>query len=204
MKQTILSILFSVAVIFSATAQVDINRPQYKAPVAGEAISQGNWLLGGEIGNIGMNFKSENFYLNLTPRAAYFIGDNAAVGVQGILGLSVYDGGEMWNYGATPFIRYYFPEGARDTGRFFGEFVIGIAGSSTEDSTEDAVLSRVWGFKGGYAHFVAQNVALEGVLSYVRSNADFETGLVNAGLSIGIGFNIYLPGTNNTITTIGE
>ena len=128
---------------------------------------------------------------------------NAVIGAQAILALDIYDGGEQWEYAVTPFVRYYFPEGARASGRWFGEALVGFGGSSQEDSQEDAALSHVWGFKGGYAHFVASNVALEAVVGYVRSNANFDTGHGVTGLSLGLGFNIYLPGGNRTVT-IGE
>ncbi|WP_224998945.1 hypothetical protein [Cesiribacter sp. SM1] len=203
MKHTLLLTFAFLTLSIAANAQTEINTPQVKAPVAGEAISQGNWLLGANIGNLGFNFKSEMFQLGIEPKAGYFISDNAVIGVQTLLNLEVYDGGEAFHYGVTPFVRYYFPEGARASGRWFGEALIGFGGSSTEDSEEDAALSHVWGFKGGYAHFVGQNVALEGVLGYVRTNADFDTGHGITGLSVGFGFNIYLPAGNRTVT-VGE
>ncbi len=185
----------------SASAQVTDEvldrRPQTTAPVSGEAIQQGNWLVGAEIGNIGHNFKSETFTLDLAPRAGYFVSDNAVIGASVQLGLSVYDGGESFRYGLTPFVRYYFPEGAAPTHRWFGEAVLGLAGSSEEDSDGDAIFSRVYGVKAGYAHFVASNVALEGTLNLIRSSADIDTGNSSTGLSLGLGLQVYLPGRNN-------
>ena len=203
MKHLLLLTFFSISTLFYAQAQTDVPVPQLKAPVASDAISQGNWFLGADVGSLGYNFKSKNFHLDISPRVGYFISNNAVLGLQTNLDLEVYSGGEAFNYAITPFARYYFPEGARASGRFFGEFLIGFGGSSTEDSQEDAALSHVWGFKAGYAHFVGQNVALEGTLGYVRTNADFETGLARTGLAIGVGFNIYLPGSNRRIT-VGE
>ncbi|GHA61758.1 hypothetical protein [Pontibacter akesuensis] len=198
--------IFSLAIMLaagalSASAQVTDEvldrRPQTTAPVSGEAIQQGNWLVGAEIGNIGHNFKSETFTLDLAPRAGYFVSDNAVIGASVQLGLSVYDGGESFRYGLTPFVRYYFPEGAAPTHRWFGEAVLGLAGSSEEDSDGDAIFSRVYGVKAGYAHFVASNVALEGTLNLIRSSADIDTGNSSTGLSLGLGLQVYLPGRNN-------
>lgn len=200
MKRFLLLTLLSCFTLVSAHAQVEVQRPQIQAPVASDAIQQGNWLLGASIGNIGYNFKSKFFQLGIQPKAGYFVSDNAVLGVQTQLNLEVYSGGEAFNYALTPFARYYFPEGARASGRFFGEALVGFGGSSVEDSETDASLSHVWGFKGGYAHFVGRNVALEGTLGYVRSNANFDTGHGIAGLSLGFGFNIYLQGGNRTIT----
>jgi hypothetical protein len=202
MKRLFLLTIFSIATLIQVNAQTDIPTPQLRAPVASDAIAQGNWLLGASVGNIGYNFKSKFFQLEVQPKAGYFVSDNAVLGVQTLLNLQVYSGGEAFYYALTPFARYYFPEGARASGRFFGEALVGFGGSSTEDNEEDAALSHVWGLKAGYAHFVGQNVALEGTLGYVRSNATFETGHGISGLSFGLGFNIYLPGGRTV--TVGE
>jgi hypothetical protein len=186
-------LIFFSANVFAQDVQ-DLPRPQTSAPVASDAIQQGNWLVGANIGNIGHNFKSETFSFDLTPRAGYFISDNAVIGAQAQLGLSLYSGGETFRYGVTPFVRYYFPEGASPSGRFFGEAVIGLAGSSEKDSEGDSIFSRVYGVSGGYAHFIATNVALEGMLNLIRSNANVDFGGSSTGLSVSIGLQIYLPG----------
>lgn len=196
----LLTLIFSfltVGAFAQVTDEILDRRPQTTAPVAGDAVQQGNWLIGASIGNIGHNFKSETFTFDINPRAGYFISDNAVIGAQTQLGLSIYDGGESFRYGLTPFVRYYFPEGAAPTHRWFGEAVLGFAGSSEEDSEGDAVFSRVYGVSAGYAHFVASNVALEGMLNLIRSNANVELGGNNTGLSISLGLQIYLPGRNN-------
>lgn len=197
MKRFILLTLILSFLTFESMAQQDLPRPQTTAPVAGDAVRQGNWLVGAGIANFGHNFESETFTLDLTPRAGYFISDNAVIGAQAQFGVSIYSGGESWRYGLTPFVRYYFPEGASPTHRWFGEAVIGLAGSSDEDSEGDAILSRVYGISAGYAHFVASNVALEGMLNLIRSNANVDVGRSNTGLGVSVGLQIYLPGRNN-------
>ncbi|MGV3588915.1 MAG: hypothetical protein ACO1OF_18065 [Adhaeribacter sp.] len=196
MKNLFPLLLILLLAIGKVAAQ-DISRPQSTAPVAFDAVQKGNWLVGAGIGNISHNFKSETFNLNIMPRAGYFISDNAAIGAQALLGATFYDGGENFLYGATPFVRYYFPEGAAPTHRWFGEATAGFAGSSMKDSDGDAIFSSVFGLSAGYAHFVASNVALEGILSYTRTNADISVGNGMSGLSLGLGFQIYLPGRNN-------
>ncbi|MDX5437694.1 MAG: hypothetical protein LPK03_10895, partial [Pontibacter sp.] len=165
MKKTLLLVALLFLIGFTATAQIEEEirerRPQTTAPVSGEAVREGNWIVGATIADIGMNFKSDFFTLNINPRAGYFLSDNAAIGTEVQLGLDIYDGGETFRYGLTPFVRYYFPEGAAPTHRWFGEALAGIAGSSEEDSEGDKVFSSVLGLRAGYAHFVAQNVALE-------------------------------------------
>lgn len=199
MKKLLFLSSFLLALTFGAAAQdlQELPRPQTTAPVAGEAVQEGNWMIGGSVGNIALNFKAESYGFGINPRAGYFISDNAAIGAEVQLGLDVYDGGEIWRYGLTPFVRYYFPEGAAPTHRWFGEAIIGLGGSSIEDSEGDAVVSRVYGLRAGYAHFVADNVALEATLGYVRTNADISVGVTQAGLGLGLGFQIYLPSRNS-------
>ncbi|MFD2515576.1 hypothetical protein ACFSRY_17010 [Pontibacter locisalis] len=198
MKRIFLLSAFLSLFYFNASAQIvdeiTERRPQTTAPVAGEAIQEGNWLIGASIANIGHNFKSETFTLDINPRAGYFLSDNLAIGTQVQLGLSIYDGGEEFRYGLVPFARYYFPEGAAPTHRWFGEVVVGFAGSSEEDSDGDAIFSRVYGVSAGYAHFVASNVALEGMLNLIRSSANIDVGGSETGLSLSLGLQIYLPG----------
>ncbi len=173
-----------------------ITRPQSTAPVEASTIQQGNWLIGAGIGSIGHNFKSETFTFEIEPRAGYFISDNAAIGTQVQLAAQIFDGGEFFSYGLTPFIRYYFPEGAAPTHRWFGEALVGFAGSNLEDVEGDRFFSTVYGVRAGYAHFVATNVSLEGTLNLVRSKANIDVGSGtsgNTGLSLGVGLQIYLP-----------
>jgi hypothetical protein len=199
MKTTLLILSLVLTVVVDAIGQT-ITPPQSTAPVAATAVRQGNWLIGAGIGDIGHNFKSETFTLNIEPRAGYFISDNAAIGAQVQLGAEFYDGGEFFSYGLTPFIRYYFPEGAAPTHRWFGEALVGIGGSNQEDAEGDRLLSTVYGVRAGYAHFVATNVSLEGTLNLVRSHANIDVGSGtsgNTGLSLGLGFQIYLPSRGN-------
>ncbi len=164
--------------------------PQTSAPVAGDVISAGNWMVGGSIGSLALNFSTGTFQLDLNPSAAYFISDRAAIGLQTIVGLTAYDGGTNFRYGLTPMVRYYFPEGARPSGRWFAEANIGFAGSSLTDNTSDENFSFLFGLAAGYAHFLTEHVALEGKVGYTDTEADLNT----SGLGLSLGFQIYLPG----------
>ncbi|MBF9255593.1 hypothetical protein I2I11_20005 [Pontibacter sp. 172403-2] len=194
MKHLFLVSACFLAFTFGAAAQ-DVTLPQVTSSSAFEAVQKGNWLVGAGIGSIGFNFKTDEFNIDVIPDAAYFVSDNAALGAEVQLGLTAYDDGTNFRYGITPFARYYFPEGAAPTHRWFGEARVGVAGSSTKDSDEDAAVSSVYGVGAGYAHFISSNVALEGVLRYTRSHADIDVGSGTAGLSLGVGLQIYLPGT---------
>jgi hypothetical protein len=193
---TLLAFIVTTPLLAQDT-DLNIEKPQTSAAVASDAIQQGNWLVGAGIGSLGYNFKSETFQLILEPRAGYFISDNAVIGTQAQLGLVLYDGGENFSYGLTPFVRYYFPEGASPTSRWFGEALAGFAGSSLRGSDGDRIFGSVLGLRAGYAHFVARNIALEGTLNYTRTSADITVDTGTSGLSVGIGFQIYLPGRGN-------
>jgi hypothetical protein len=199
MKQFFLLTSIMLATFFTAFGQDDpaVQLPPSSAPVADEALSQGNWVVGGGVGSIGFNFSSGTFALNLVPHAGYFISNNLALGAQTTLELTAYDGGTNFSYGISPFLRYYFGAGGRASGRFFGELGAGLAGSSLVDNNSDTGFSGLLNLRAGYAHFITRNVALEGSLGYNLSGADLQSVNAVSGLGLIFGFQIYLPGSRN-------
>ncbi len=190
MKRVFLFSLVLIAAAFSANAQQDINRPQTSADVGTAPIQKGNWMIGGSIGSIGYSFESENFNIAISPKAGYFISDGLAVGLQLDGGFqSVKAADDIWNYGISPFVRYYFPRGASASGRFFAHGNIGIAGSQPGDGAAFA-----FGLNLGYAHFITKSVALELTAGYNYSEAANAYGDKQSGLGAALGFQIYLPG----------
>ena len=196
MKRYFLLTSFLLATIFTAFGQESpaIALPPTSAPVADEALSTGNWVIGGSLGSIGLNFSSGTFSINMVPHAGYFVTDNFALGAQTTLGLTAYDGGTNFSYGIAPFLRYYFGAGGRASGRFFGELGAGLAGSSLAGNPSDEAFSGLLNLRAGYAHFITQNVALEGTLGYNLSGADLQSVSSVSGLGLIFGFQIYLPG----------
>lgn len=194
MKKLFLLSALLLGIFMNAEAQQNPaeSLPQTSAPVAGDAISAGNWIVGGSLGSLGFNFDTETFRVDLQPSAGYFVSDQLVIGAMTIVGLTAYDGGTNFRYGLAPLLRYYFPEGARASGRWFGEANLGIAGSSLKDNPSDENFSFLFGVKAGYAHFVGRNVALEGTIGYIDTEAD----IAGSGLALGLGFQIYLPGRN--------
>lgn len=189
-KITLLLSLLTVLTVAVQAQKVDATRPQTSANVGMEPIKTGNWMVGGSLGNIGYSFEGKAFNIALQPRAGYFISDGIAIGLQTNLGLkAVKDMDNEWSYGIAPFVRYYFPEGASSTGRFFGQGDVGIAGGSAGKD-----VSFAFGLNLGYAHFITQSVALETTVGYNYTKANISTGDRNTGLGVGIGFQIYLPG----------
>ena len=189
MKNLLLTLALSIGCISYSSAQIETT-PQASADVGMKPIKQGNWMVGGSIGNIGYGFEGKVFNISVSPRAGYFVSDGVAIGAQVNLGLkAVKDLDNEYHYGVSPFVRYYFPGGASATGRFFGQGEIGIAGSSAGDKVGLNVGANV-----GYAHFITQTVALEAMLGYNYSKANVDTGDKATGLGVSLGFQIYLPG----------
>ena len=164
--------------------------PQTTAEVAGEAITEGNWMVGGSIGNIGYNADIETFRLDVNPSAAYFVADNFAVGAKGLLYTQFSDGPSSISYGLAPMARYYFGGANNSANVWFAGASLGFGGSSDDNIPDDEAFSFVFGVEAGLAHFVAQNVALEGTVGFT----DTEANIFRSGFSVGVGFQIYLPG----------
>lgn len=171
-------------------AQKIETRPQHSANVGLTPIKQGNWMVGGSLANIGYSFEGKAFNINLQPRAGYFVSNGIAIGAQANLGFTAVKGTDNeWNYGIAPFLRYYLPQGASSTGRFFAQGDIGIAGSSVGKD-----VSLALGANLGYAHFITQTVALEVTAGYNYTKSNVNLGDKASGLGVGLGFQIYLPG----------
>lgn len=189
MKKVLLS-LCALGIAFASFAQVNPTTPQHSANVGMSPIRQGNWMVGGSVGNIGYSFESEAFGISLMPRAGYFVTDGIAIGAQVDLSLTAISGQDnAFNYGIAPFVRYYFPQGSSATGRFFGQGDIGIGGSNVGND-----VSLLLGLNAGYAHFITQTVALEVMAGYNYRKADLSASSGQNGLGVSLGFQIYLPG----------
>ena len=186
-----LLLLLALPLSISSFAQ-DITRPQTSANVGDKPIQKGNWLVGGSIGSLGYSFEGENFNINLNPQAGYFLSDGVAVGLTTGVGLQTVNGGDnIWSYKLMPFIRYYFPEGASSTGRFFGQGELGITGAESGGVSDT---SFGFGINAGYAHFISSSVALEALVGYNYSKSNHASAQAQNGLGVAVGFQIYLPG----------
>ena len=123
MKKLVITAALALGAFGITNAQQDINEPQLSENVGTSPIQQGNWIVGGSVGSLGYSFEGETFNINVMPSAGYFVSDGIAIGLTAGAGLQTVkgDGDNVWNYKVAPFVRYYFPEGASSTGRFFGQ-----------------------------------------------------------------------------------
>lgn len=165
---------------------------------------KGYYLIGGNVGSIGGTFQGggSEFNLSITPKAAWFIQDNLAVGGYVNLGLNtIKDGGTVIDYGVGPMARYYFGNKQMEDAninapkqvRFFGEAHAGLGGRSLSKGGGSTT-----GFDGGIgpgvAFFVNENIALE-ALAKLNVKTGFGSSAVAFSPNIGVGFQIYLPGS---------
>jgi hypothetical protein len=160
-------------------------------------IQRGNVMVGGDISRLDLSLNSgNNFSFILDPKAAWFIQDNIAIGAYVNFELSTAKGaGSNVNYGVGPLARYYISD--RRTvllrhARFFLEGNIGIQGSNPHVGTSTNGLGL--GFGPGLAYFITPNIGLEGLIKY-EGIVGFGSSATSSDLTLGIGFQIYLPRT---------
>ena len=163
--------------------------------IAQSQIQKGNVLVGGDLGgfNLGLN-SSGYFNLNITPKAAWFIKDNLAVGGYVNLDLATAKGqGTTTNYGVGALGRYYVNDPKINVlrhARFFAEANVGIEGNNYSGGNSTNGLGI--GFGPGLAYFITPNIGLEGLLKY-DGIVGFGSNPTSSSLDFNIGFQIYLP-----------
>ena len=157
------------------------------------------YIIGGKISNIGLDFQKGNtgFRFDLTPRVAWFIKDDFALGAEALIGLETGTGFTTVSYGVGPIARYYFKERALNNvskTRWFLDANVGIYGSNTKVSGSSSTNTNGLGigFGPGLAYFLNENIALETLAKY-NLTVGFGNSTTNNGLNIGVGFQIHLP-----------
>ena len=182
MKQVLLfAMLVSVAGTIQSNAQ----------------LQKGSVLIGGDLAgfDLGLN-EGSTFTMSLTPKAAWFVKDNVALGGYLDLGLSTAKGrGTNANYGVGGLGRYYFPTSDVNVARamrFLVEANVGIEGVNTSGGNSTNGLGL--GVGPGLTYFVTNNVALETLLKY-NGILGFGSSATSSRLQLNLGFQIYLPGS---------
>jgi hypothetical protein len=157
-------------------------------------LQKGSVLIGGDLAgfDLGLN-EGSTFTVNLTPKVAWFVRDNVALGGYVDFGLATAkDAGTNVNYGVGALARYYFPSAdvnvARST-RFFMEANAGIQGVNSPGGNTNGL---GLGIGPGLAYFVTNNIALEALLKY-NGILGFGSDATSSRLSLNLGFQIYLP-----------
>lgn len=183
MKKIFISGLFSVALLFGVQT-------------ANAQIQKGNVLIGGNLANLNLGLDAGSaFSFDITPKAAWFIQDNLAVGGYVNLGLATAKGSSTTtNYGVGALARYYAGKDMEviNHGRFFAEGNAGIGGVNVGGGGGNTNGLNL-GVGPGFAYFITPNIGLETMLKY-NGYLGFGNQTTQSGLNLSFGFQIYLPG----------
>jgi len=159
---------------------------------------KGGFLLGGNASASWSSVRSNtSFQLNFNPQIGYFIKKNLALGVS--IPANYYKNGDItsFNYGLSPFARYYFAKTEHSS--LFASANIGILFNHTEQknfplsSTTSTTLitkntDKVAGIGLGYTYFLNENIGMETEVKYdFTKNNNYN----KSGLGLNVGFQIY-------------
>lgn len=159
-------------------------------------IQRGNVLMGGNIANLSLGLdNSKVFSFDLTPKAAWFIEDNLALGGYANLGISTAkNSNTVTRYGVGLLGRYYMGNDVEVLrhGRFFGEVTAGFGGINVSNGGGNTNGINL-GIGPGFAYFVTPSIGLETLLKY-NGLAGFGNAGYQSTLTLSVGLQVYLPG----------
>ena len=157
---------------------------------------KGYWMVGGNFGGFtyasaGEDNQSYNF--NFNPTLGYFIAPRLAVGgilSVGVTGVKSVEGAmtSSFNYGLSPFMRYYFGDDERD--KYFVQGKFNTGGLKQTDVAPTSYIG--YGVGVGYDHFFVRAVALEIGLGYDFLHPSVGRDENNFGVNLGL--LLFLPG----------
>lgn len=180
MKKITLAALALIGLVFSAKAQ----------------IQKGNVLIGSDLANLNLGLSSPtSFTGTISPKAAWFIKDNVALGAYANLGISTVKGsGSDFIYGVGALGRIYANGGNEIIrhGRFFGEANVGINGQNLS-ANGGSTTGLGFGVGPGFAYFITPSIGLETLLKY-NGIVGFGTSPFASNVALNFGFQVYLPG----------
>lgn len=180
MKKLFFTVSLCVGVLFGANAQ----------------IQKGNVMMGANLSDIRFGLDKPNvFSLKINPKAAWFVQDGLAIGADLSFGLATQkNAGTDINYGIGALGRFYGGVGANEVvrhSRFFGEATVGVNGVNPAKGGSTNGLG--FSFGPGWTYFITPSIGLEGLLKY-NGVVGFGSSAYAHNLSLGVGFQIYLPG----------
>lgn len=162
-------------------------------------LQKGNILIGADLMNMAVDFQKGNttFNMAITPKVAWFIQDNVAIGGMVDLGLTTGKGFSTFTYGVSALGRYYIADKNTQllrNSRFFLEGNAGISGKNTHVTGAPNTNTNGLGigFGPGLAYFITPNIGLEGLVKY-NLTVGFGNSTTNNQVAFGLGFQIYLP-----------
>lgn len=162
-------------------------------------LEKGNAIVGADLFNFNIGLKKgSQTNISLTPKAAWMLNNNLAVGgyvdfdltTQKVAGTTYTN----TSYGIGALARYYVNDPKVNllrSGRWFFEGNAGFEGTNVKGGNSTNGLGL--GIGPGYAYFITKNIALEGLLK-LNENLGFGNTTSTGNLNFGLGFQIYLPG----------
>ncbi|UKT64195.1 hypothetical protein [Pedobacter mucosus] len=176
------------------------------AGTAQAQIQKGNVLVGGNLANINLGLDAPKiFSVDITPKAAWFIQDNVALGGYVNFGLqTAKNSSTTTSYGVGALGRYYAGSDVEILrhGRLFAEATVGIGGVNVSNgggNTNGLNLS----VGPGFAYFITPNIGLETLLKY-NGLVGFGNATAQNNLNLSFGFQIYLPGQRTANKVKGD
>lgn len=159
-------------------------------------IQKGNVFVGGNFADLKLGLDNPKvFNLDLTPKAAWFVQDNLALGAYVNFGLKTQKhDATTTSYGVGALGRYYAGKDVEVLrhGRIFAEATAGFGGRNVSQGggkTNGLNLS----VGPGFAYFITPNIGLETLLKY-NGLVGFGNSTSQNDLSLSFGLQIYLPG----------
>ncbi len=160
-------------------------------------IQKGNVFVGGNFANLNLGLDNPSiFSVDITPKAAWFIQDNLAVGGYVNLGLKTQkNSATTTNYGVGALGRYYTGKDVEVLrhGRFFAEGTVGFGGVNVSKGGGKTNGLNL-GVGPGFAYFITPNIGLETMLKY-NGLLGFGNATTQNNLNLSFGLQIYLPGS---------
>ncbi len=159
-------------------------------------IQKGNVMVGGNLANINFNLDDPHlFQFDVTPKAAWFVQDNIALGAYVNFGIATAkNSATTINYGVGPLARYYSGSDVEvlNHGRIFGEVAAGLGGRNVSKGGGNTN-GFDFSFGPGFAYFVTPNIGLETLVKYNGLTGFGNEGYQHA-VNLSFGLQIYLPG----------
>ncbi|WP_291143456.1 hypothetical protein [Flavobacterium sp. UBA7680] len=162
---------------------------------ASAQIQEGNILIGGNLANVNLGLNgSKILSAEITPKIAWFIKDNIALGGYIDLGIqTAKNSGTTTSYGIGALGRYYTGKDKEiiKHSRFFAEATVGLGGVNVSDADNTNGINI--GAGPGFAYFITPNIGLEVLLKY-NNLIGLGSTPYQGNLNASFGFQIYLPG----------
>lgn len=147
-------------------------------------IEKGTMLAGGAFS---LQTTKNNSRFSLNPNVGFFVIDNLAVGAGLSVNFSKQGEIKSTEFGVGPYVRYYFGKGNTKP------FIVTEANYLTVNNKADGIKNTTTGvgylLGAGFAAFVSDMVAIEGLAGYNYS--DFNGTAGSGGFAMRLGFQLY-------------